>query len=96
MSTIFCDNDGCMFSDGCGFCDCDKLSIVGGVCEGSMHGGRNASDGDIDERLKTENDKLRELVRDMLEEIEVYGLDPMYEEEPSWRIGIRELGIEVD
>ena len=62
MSTIFCDNDGCMFSDGCGFCDCDKLSIVGGVCEGSMHGGRNASDGDIDERLKAENAKLRELV----------------------------------
>ena len=59
--TVFCDNDGCMFSDGCGFCDCDKLSIVGGVCAGSYRSGRNACDGDVDERLKAENAKLREL-----------------------------------
>ena len=58
--TVFCDNYGCMFIDECGFCDCDKLSIVGGVCEGSMHGGRNASDGDIDERLKAEKAKLQD------------------------------------
>ena len=67
MPTIFCDNDGCMFSDGCGFCDCDKLSIVGGVCEGSMHGGRNASDCDIDERLKAENERLRSCLSDAAE-----------------------------
>lgn len=45
---------------------------------------------------RDENAKLREMVRDMFEEIDVYGLDPMYEEEPSWRVGIRELGIEVE
>lgn len=57
-----------------------------------------------------ENEMLRELVRDMFEEIEASGFDPMverqgkrgpyYEEDPSWRVGIRErvreLGIEVD
>jgi hypothetical protein len=62
------------------------------------------------ERLKAENVELRELVRDMFEEIEAGGFDPMverhgkstvyYEEDPSWRVGIRErireLGIEVD
>ena len=41
---VFCDNYGCVFIDECGFCDCDKLSIVGGVCEGSYHSGRNADD----------------------------------------------------
>lgn len=60
--------------------------------------------------LVSENAKLRELVRDMFEEIEAGGFDPMverhgkstvyYEEDPSWRVGIRErmreLGIEVD
>lgn len=35
--TVFCDNYGCMFIDECGFCDCDNLSIVGGVCERSCH-----------------------------------------------------------
>jgi len=59
------------------------------------------------EKLKTENAKLRELVRDMFEEIEAGGFDPMverhgkntvyYEEDPSWRVKIRErvrkLGI---
>ena len=60
--------------------------------------------------IEAENAKLRELVRDMFEEIEAGGFDPMverhgkstvyYEEDPSWRVGIRErireLGIEVD
>jgi hypothetical protein len=60
--------------------------------------------------LEAENKKLRELVRDMFEEIEAGGFDPMverhgkstvyYEEDPSWRVGIRErmreLGIEVE
>lgn len=58
---------------------------------------------------QSENEKLRELVRDMSEEIEAGGFDPMverqgkrgvyYEEDPSWRVGIRErmreLGIEA-
>lgn len=57
-----------------------------------------------------ENERLRELVRDMFEEIEAGGFDTMverqgkrgtyYEEDPSWRVGIRErmrkLIIEVD
>ena len=57
-----------------------------------------------------ENAKLRELVRDMFEEIEAGGFDPMverhgkstvyYEEDPSWRVGIRErmreLRIEME
>lgn len=61
------------------------------------------------EQLKADNEKLRELVRDMFEEIEYSGFDPFverqgkrgsyYEEDPSWRVGIRErireLGIEV-
>ena len=59
--------------------------------------------------LEDENAKLRKLVRDMFEEIEAGGFDPMverhgksavyYEEDPSWRVEIRErireLGIEV-
>ena len=61
------------------------------------------------EKLKLENAKLRELVRDIFEEIEVNGFDPYverqgkrgpyYEEDLSWRVGIRErvreLGIEA-
>ena len=60
--------------------------------------------------IRDENEKLRELVRDMFEEIEYSGFDPYverqgkrgsyYEEDPSWRVGIRErireLGIEVE
>lgn len=59
-------------------------------------------------KAEAENAKLRELVRNMFEEIEAGGFDPMverhgkstvyYEEDPSWRVGIRErireLGIE--
>ena len=61
-------------------------------------------------KYKDENAKLRELVRDMFEEIEAGGFDPMverhgkstvyYEEDPSWRVEIRarvrELGVEVE
>jgi len=61
-------------------------------------------DGDAQE---SENSKLRELVRDMFDEIELSGFDPLverngkrgpyYEEDPSWRVKIRErmreLGI---
>ena len=57
-----------------------------------------------------ENDKLRELVRDVFEVIEDSRFDPCverqgkrgpyYEDDPSWRVEIRErmleLGIEVD
>ena len=60
--------------------------------------------------LENENAKLRELVRDMFEEIEASGFDPLverqgkrgpyYEENPSWRVKIkermRELGIEAE
>lgn len=63
--TVFCDNGDCFYIDEDGFCDCDKLSIVGGVCAGSYRSGRNACDGDVDERLKAENAKLRELLRDV-------------------------------
>ena len=62
------------------------------------------------EGLLDENAKLRELVRDMFEVIEDPCFDPLverrgkrgsyYEEDPSWRVKIREcvreLGIEVD
>lgn len=41
---VFCDSYGCMFIDECGFCDCDKLNIVGGICESSYHSGRNVMD----------------------------------------------------
>lgn len=40
--TVFCDNYGCLYIDECGFCDCESLSIVDGVCEGSYHSNRNA------------------------------------------------------
>lgn len=66
---VFCDNYDCMFIDEDGFCDCDKLNIVGGVCVGSYHGGRNATENDADERLKAETKALRELVRDLWEYI---------------------------
>ena len=39
-SYVFCDNERCMFNDG-GECDVDKLSIVDGMCEGSVRYGRN-------------------------------------------------------
>lgn len=42
--TVFCDNYGCIFIDECGFCDCDNLNIVGGVCDGSYHNDRNATE----------------------------------------------------
>lgn len=59
MSRVSCDNIDCMFIDEYCFCDCDKLNIVGGVCTGSRHSGRNVCDGDADEALKAENAKLR-------------------------------------
>ena len=42
--TVFCDNYGCIFIDECGFCDCDNLNIVGGVCDGSYHNDKNATE----------------------------------------------------
>lgn len=62
------------------------------------------------EEVRDENAMLRELVRDMFEEIEAAGFDQLverqgkrgtyYEEDPSWRVKIRErvreMGIEVD
>ena len=96
---IFCDNEDCCHIGVDGFCGCDKLSIVGGVCEGSMHGGRNASDGDINERLKAENAKLRELV------IKAHACktdggfcESCYQDEGCCPVesGMEELGIEVD
>lgn len=56
--TVFCDNGDCCYVGEDGFCGCDKLSIVGGVCAGSYRSGRNACDGDVDEQLKAENEKL--------------------------------------
>lgn len=60
--TVFCDNRDCCHIGEDGFCGCDKLSVVGGVCPGSYHSGRNVCDGDVDERLKAENAELRELM----------------------------------
>ena len=74
--------------------------------------GYEDSERDYHERnieLESENAKLRKLVRDMFEEIEDACFDPLverqgkrgpyYEEDPSWRVGIRErvreAGIEV-
>ena len=71
---------------------------------------RKESERDYHERnieLENENAKLRELVREMFDEIELSGFDPLverngkrgpyYEEDPSWRVKIRErmreLGI---
>jgi hypothetical protein len=51
-----------MFNDD-GQCDVDKLAIADGVCAGSLRCGRNVSKNDLDERLKEENAKLRELAR---------------------------------
>ena len=59
MPTVFCDNHGCIFIDEDGFCDCDKLDIVGGECMGSVHGGRSVTESDTCEKLKAENKKLR-------------------------------------
>ena len=101
MPTIFCDNDGCMFSNGYGFCDCDKLSIVDCVCEGSMHGGRNASYGDINDRLKVENVRLREMLAECNEELAKMRrvIDYLYSFVKARGVDaedMRELGVEVD
>lgn len=63
---VFCDNGDCCCIGEDGFCGCDKLNIVGGVCFGSYRSGRNVCDGDVDVRLKAENTKLRDLVELML------------------------------
>ena len=69
---VFCDNSECMYIDEDGFCDCAKLEISGGVCMGSIHGSRNVTDNDADEKLRKENEELRELCSDMLSCILAY------------------------
>lgn len=61
---VFCDNEDCCHIDEFGCCDADKLNIEGGICKGTLKCGRNVCEGDVDERLKAENARLRELVRD--------------------------------
>ena len=56
MPTVFCDNHGCIFIDEDGFCDCDKLDIVGGECMGSVHGSRNKPIERIDENTWRNDD----------------------------------------
>ena len=64
-SVVLCNSIDCMFNDD-GQCDVDKLAIVDGVCAGSLRCGRNVTGNDLDERLKEENAKLRDLVDLML------------------------------
>lgn len=97
---VFCDNYDCMFIDEDGFCDCDKLNIVGGVCVGSYHGGRNATENDADERLKAETKALRELVRDMWFWHYEGHIDNVHQEEQTEHIDgvmrrMRELGVKL-
>ena len=96
--TVFCDNYGCIFIDEDGFCDCDKLNIVSGVCEGSYHSGRNVTENDTNEKLQAENAKLRKLVKDMW--LHSYCSIANTREEDEHHIEnvincMRELGIEV-
>lgn len=58
-SVVYCDNKDCIFYDDCRGCDVDRLVIERGVCVGSTLHGRNVSENDLDEQLKTENEKLR-------------------------------------
>lgn len=99
-SIVHCDNKDCLYCDGhyeC--CDADKLVIEHGVCAGSMGHGRNASENDLDEQLKAENAKLRELVRRLLTEYRYMRARPVYlEHEKRMRAiedTMRELGIET-
>jgi hypothetical protein len=70
MPTVFCDNNGCIFIDEDGFCDCDKLDIVGGECMGSVHRSRSVTEGDACEKLKAANAKLRKLADAVKEFVE--------------------------
>lgn len=64
-SVVLCNSIDCMFNDD-GQCDVDKLAVVDGVCAGSLSCGRNIAGNDLDERLKDENAKLRDLIHDLL------------------------------
>jgi hypothetical protein len=60
---VYCDNkDCCCYDDYRERCDAYRLVIEHGVCTGSPRHGRNVSWNDLDERLKAENAKLREIV----------------------------------
>ena len=59
-SIVCCDNRDCIYYDDYRGCDVDKLVIDHGVCAGSVEHGRNASQNDLDERLRAENLQLRQ------------------------------------
>lgn len=64
---VYCDNKDCVcYDDYYERCDAYRLVIERGVCTGSPRHGRNVSENDLDERLKAENEKLRDLVDLML------------------------------
>lgn len=91
--TVWCDNKDCIFYDEeWGVCDVYRLDIKGGVCVGSSRNGRNVTSNDVVEKLRTENDKLRELVRDMWTHREAvpYGMAC------EVRCRMEKLGIEVE
>lgn len=58
-SVVYCDNKDCIYYDDFRGCDVDRLAIERGVCIGSKLHGRNVSENDLDEQLKTENTELR-------------------------------------
>ena len=64
---VYCDNkDCCCYDDYRERCDAYRLVIEHGVCVGSTGHGRNVSKNDLDEQLKAENAKLRDLIHDLL------------------------------
>ena len=96
---VYCDNKDCVcYDDYYERCDAYRLVIERGVCVGSSHG-LNTSENDLDEQLKAENAKLRELVRQMYPGAKAFlqlGVQLGCNDTLSydWWLQLRELGIE--
>ena len=73
---VWCDAKDCIFYDEeWGECDVYRLKVEGGVCVGHPRSGRNVTGNDVVEKLKDENEKLRDLVRGLRYcAIEAYGM----------------------
>ena len=100
--TVWCDNKECIYHDdeyGVGECDVYRLDIKGGVCVGSSRNGRNVTSNDVVERLRAENEKLRDLVEMLYECPKAPECDEckrLNGGDYACAYLMRELGIEVD
>ena len=94
-SIVCCDNRDCIYYDDYRGCDVDKLVIDHGVCAGSVEHGRNASQNDLDERLRAENLQLRQRMDKLIRilnndydlSIQLDGLRKF------WHVGLTDEGV---